>query len=194
MRPRATSKSTETSMLAFLEGGVQQERVVRVAWPERVSLGRPAVGKGLGPWRVWPLWRRPGQDPHLISWAGLSAFWVLKMSVSCSSRCLSCSHVESLLQMKDSGHSLNTLWRRGEGWTSGSLGFFCPPGREGRLSHGRYPSTCREEGPWSPQIPVATLLNSAGQGHGGRTQVGSPAGVAVTHDHQLGTQGADSRH
>ena len=129
MRPRATSRSTETSMLAFLEGGVQQERVVRVAWPERVSLGRPAVGKGLGPWRVWPLWR-PGQAPHLISWAGFLAFRVLKMSVSCSSRCLSCSHVESLLQMKDSGHSLNTLGRRGEGWASGSSGVLLPA-REG---------------------------------------------------------------
>lgn len=46
---------------------------------------------------------------HLISWVALSAFWVLKTSVSCSSRCLSCSHVESLLQRKDRGHRWNTL-------------------------------------------------------------------------------------
>lgn len=51
----------------------------------------------------------PGKAPNLISCEAFSAFWVLKMNVSCSSRCLSCSHVESLLQMKDSGHSLNTL-------------------------------------------------------------------------------------
>lgn len=46
---------------------------------------------------------------HLISWVGFSAFWVLKTSVSCSSRCLSCSHTESLLQTRDRGHSLNSL-------------------------------------------------------------------------------------
>ena len=101
-------------MLAFLEEGVQQEWAVSTAWLDRVSKDGSGAEKGVGRRGVAydaSGWCRadPGQVPNLISWEGFSAFWVLKMSVSCSSRCLSCSQVESLLQMKDSGHSLNTL-------------------------------------------------------------------------------------
>lgn len=56
IRPRATSRSTETRMLAFLKGGFQQEWVVRVAWPERVSTygssAEMGVGKVLGLWGI----------------------------------------------------------------------------------------------------------------------------------------------
>lgn len=107
-------------MLAFLKGEFQREWVVRVAWPERVSTYR--FGAEIGWGRGWICGASgccrgdPGQTLYLISWEGFSAFWGLKMSLSCSSRCFSCSHVESLLQMKDNGHSLNTLQRSREGW------------------------------------------------------------------------------
>lgn len=78
---------------------------MRGAWPEGIRVGKRGARK---------LGDAPGRDKsrqmlHLISWAGLSAFWVLKTSASCSSRCPSCPHTDSLLQMKDSGRSLNTL-------------------------------------------------------------------------------------
>lgn len=44
-RPRVTSSSTETSVLAFLEEGVQQGWAVRPAWPGRASTGRLGTGK-----------------------------------------------------------------------------------------------------------------------------------------------------
>lgn len=88
-------------MLAFLEERFQWEWAVRAAWSERVGAYGFDAEKGEE--------TDPGQAPHLISWEGFSAFWGLKMNVSCSSRYLSCSHVESLLQMKDSGHRLKNL-------------------------------------------------------------------------------------
>lgn len=91
------------------KGHIEKHGDQHVGLPARGSNGRGrSVGVGLVPGGVPPR-GRPRQALHLMSWAGFSAFWVLKMSVSCSSRCLSCSHTESLLQMKDRGHSWNSL-------------------------------------------------------------------------------------
>lgn len=109
-------------MLAFLEGrsGPAGMRVASTASGRRRRLpgrrGQHGVeGDGEGTRGHTP---SPAEEtragPHLISWAEFSAFLVLKMSVRCSSRCRSCSHVESLLPRKDRGQSLNTLCGSGE--------------------------------------------------------------------------------
>lgn len=51
------------------------------------------------------------RKPYLISCMGLWAFSVLKMNERCFSRCRSCSQVESLLLMKERGHSFHSLGR-----------------------------------------------------------------------------------
>ena len=101
------------------QGHVEQHRDQRVGRPGSRFSGRECAGSRRGQWGAGG-----PQRPHLISWAGPSALWVLTTSVSWSSRCLSCSQVDSLLQMKDSGHGRNTL-RGTEAIGLRDLGFPC---------------------------------------------------------------------
>lgn len=128
-------------------------------------------------------WGRGRAGPHLISWPGPSAFWALQTRVSCSSRCLSCSQVWSLLQMKDSGHSLKTLKEAEKGGPAVPPGLLTPAREHEPPGQSPVPSLCRgtaRPGQAQPEALVAPHPggHTAGFSREG-TEMGHPAGVVV---------------